>query len=694
MLSEKLPQDKEFEDLMQEARIQIPLYSREWTNFNPSDPAVTTLENLSAYTILQQAYTANVSSQAKEKIFGLLGYECRNGKNARVMLQALNVNEPVIIPSGQRFLVGDLCYETNREFILYGNRILGLYGIHGGQIRDYSVILDKDIPLEIPVFSDKPEKGMEFYIVIDDEQELPDEINLYVDFAVNGKRNPIENVHLFADMKWQCYTGRGFIDIKCRDNTGSFVTSGEIRLKLPKNRMKVYEELPQKGYVIRAVLTKAEYDIPPRMKGVYGFLFEVWQKETQSICYTFSDKDKLDVYCDILEHEYIQLFCKEDDGYYYRYEPAPNGARDGRFYNITRLGYGNYSFEFDRERYGFGPGNYENAIKLVAYNEEIMRQYDLGQIYGYDDQTIDLPVKDIVKESFSLILGKRLRNAEVVYEFVKPDCTGTDDFKYSIIESEGKIIIKDAAGYIGSSIYMCGCATTMGEQGNVRANTIFNPAGYDTDIVFTNPAAGIDGCRKETLEDLKRRFMMDFQNHYTAVKAGDYEDIVKTTPGLCIHKVKAVADPRLNRINIAVKPYGNKDYPTLSNVYMEIIKRRIEERRLLSTAVEIQQPVYAAVDVQGTVYVKPHFENCHSVIEKVIREELDYVNNSANFGDRLNFDELFHKVEALECVDFIYDLSIIPQQRRFVEQKGMDIVPAGNCLLYPGTISIELNTME
>ena len=95
MLSEKLPQNKEFDDLMQEARIQIPLYSKEWTNFNPSDPAITTLENLSVYTIIQQSYTNNVSAKAREKIFGLLGYERRNGKNARVMLQALNVDSPL-----------------------------------------------------------------------------------------------------------------------------------------------------------------------------------------------------------------------------------------------------------------------------------------------------------------------------------------------------------------------------------------------------------------------------------------------------------------------------------------------------------------------------------------------------------------------------------------------------------------------
>lgn len=694
MLSEKKLQNKTFEDLMQEARIQIPMYSKEWTNFNPSDPAVTTLENLSAYTILQQGFTNRVTDSAREQLFSLLGYERRPGKNARVMLQPMNVEAPVIIPSGQRFTVGNLSYETNREFTIYGNRIIGVYGKHKGQLKDYSVLLDRDIPLEIPVFSDKPEKGMELYIVIDDNHELPEEINFYFDLSEYGHRNRTKGVNLFSDIKWQCYTGKGFTDIKCSDNTGSFLTSGEVRFKISKDRMKPYSELPQNGYVIRAVLNRADYDIPPRLKGVYGFLFEVWQKETKSICYTFSSKEQIDVFCDILEAGYIQLFCREDDGCYHRYESASGNEARGRFYEKTGIDFGRYSFSFNRDKYGYAPGNYDNAVKLVAYNEEIMRQFDLGQIYGYDNQIIELPVQNIVKESFSLIISRKLPNKETVYDFVKPDNTGEDDFKYSILENEGKIIIKDAADYINGRIYMCGCAVSGGEDGNVRAGTIFVPYGYETEITFMNPAAGSGGRIKESLEDMKKRFILDMQEHYTAVEAEDYEQIVRTTPGLCIDKVRAITDKRNNRINIAVKPYSSSRFPVLSSIYKEEIKKRLEERRLLSTSVEIMQPVYAVVNVQGTIYVKSHFENCREQIEAVINKELDYINSSANFGDRMNFDELFHKIESLECVDFIYDLSTISQNRQYTEQQGMDIIPADNCLLYPGTISIELNTME
>ena len=55
MLGFHMQQEQTFENLIEEARKQIPLYTKEWTNFNPSDPAETILENLSAFSILQQA---------------------------------------------------------------------------------------------------------------------------------------------------------------------------------------------------------------------------------------------------------------------------------------------------------------------------------------------------------------------------------------------------------------------------------------------------------------------------------------------------------------------------------------------------------------------------------------------------------------------------------------------------------------
>lgn len=694
MLSEHLLQNKTYEDLMQEARIQIPLYSKEWTDFNPSDPAITMLENISAYTILQQAYMGETTDSTKEKIFSLLGYKRKEGKNARVLLEARNVAAPVKIPSGQRFVVGDISYETNKEFNITGNKIIGVYVKDNDEIRDCSALTDNDFPIDIPIFTNEPKKGMELYIIIDAAAEMSDEINFYVDVAESGYRNGSNASSMFAEMKWQYYTETGFMDLKCRDNTRCFLNSGELKIKLQKDKLVVYNELPVKGYVIRCVLTKAQYDIAPRLKKISGFLFEVWQKETKSICYTFSNKKEINVYCDLLEEGYIQIFCKEDDGEYYRYDRAVGNRDSGRFYGMTRNDFGSYTFTFDEDRYGFGPGNYDNAIKIVAYNEEIMRQFDLGNIYGYDYQTIELPIKDIVKDSFSVIVSRKTKSGDIMYDFVKPDSSRDGEFRYTLDESEGKITILDAADYINGKMYMCGCATTKGEEGNVRAGTEFKPHLYETEIKFINPCNGFGGRKKETINELKYRFMEDLQKHHTAVEGSDYENIVKNTPGLCIRKVKAIADKKKSQVNIAVMPHSRKPFPTLSSIYIDAILENLEGKRLLGTGIEILQPVYVPVNVHGTIYVKNHFENCMEQIEEVIKANLDYRDSENNFGDRLDFDRLFHRIEALDCVDYIYDLSATPLNPQYVEMSGMDILPAKNCLLYPGEIAIELNTME
>ena len=45
---------KSYEERMEAAIADIPLYTSEWTNFNPSDPGITMLETLLGFATLQQ----------------------------------------------------------------------------------------------------------------------------------------------------------------------------------------------------------------------------------------------------------------------------------------------------------------------------------------------------------------------------------------------------------------------------------------------------------------------------------------------------------------------------------------------------------------------------------------------------------------------------------------------------------------
>lgn len=701
MLRSKNLLDKTFSEMMQEALTQIPLYSKEWTNYNLSDPGIHTIENLTAFNVMQQYSINQVTDQIQWKLLKLVGFEPRPGKNARVLLRADGMEEPLVLPDNQKFMVGDVCFETNRSMILNDGKLIGIFsGVVGEEsLRDHSYILRDDYPVAAPLVGEQPEPGNVVYLVFDRLPEKGEDGIVYVTVADSHGRNVTDDRirSEFARLQWQVYTEKGFVDLKLQDNTGGFLIDGELRFKMPyeEEARPDFEHTGMNGYVIRAVLKKADYDIVPRVKHMSGLLFEVFQKETKSLCYSFHKQTDILLYCDLLEQEYIHVYCKEEkgEGYHLYRKAAPGEEENGRFYTMEKEGFGMYRFSFDKKRYGYAPARLKNAIRIVVYNEEMMQKYSLDDVYGYDDQVIELPVRHIVPETFSIIAEREDENGEKVYDFVKPGHEEENALNYIVQENEGKIVIRDAGDYINSHLYLCTCAVSRGEEGNIRANNSFEPVGVDHQITFVNPGPGKGGCFKETLEQTRLRFEQDINTAYTAVTAQDYQTIVMNTPDLCIQKVRAIMDRKRNLVNIVVRPNLDQEFSVLTPEYKAAILKNLNKKRLLTTKVSLVSPVYVPINVLGTVYVKKHYEGCEGKICDVIRSFLDFIHSEHNFGDPVKFDELFHAIESLEYVAYVHDLSIRPQFANTAHMAGMDIEPVSNGLCFPGELSIQVNQL-
>ena len=128
-----------YDETMERAKMQIPLYCKDWTNFHPSDPGITILENLFAFQLNQQRQISSVSPEVQEKLLNMMNFRRLNNKCARVLLQAHDANEPFLIPVNQRFTLGNLSYECNRQVEIGGNRLTGIYSIsNAGDIEDLS----------------------------------------------------------------------------------------------------------------------------------------------------------------------------------------------------------------------------------------------------------------------------------------------------------------------------------------------------------------------------------------------------------------------------------------------------------------------------------------------------------------------------------------------------------------------------
>ncbi|MCI9650815.1 MAG: hypothetical protein HFH98_02865, partial [Lachnospiraceae bacterium] len=239
-------------------------------------------------------------------------------------------------------------------------------------------------------------------------------------------------------------------------------------------------------------------------------------------------------------------------------------------------------------------------------------------------------------------------------------------------------------------LYVGGFAVTRGAEGNIREGNTLTGVGIAPKLSFHNPGPGTGGCSRETPEEVKKRFLADLKRPFVAVTAGDYERLVMETPRLCIRKVRAYMSGNGNLVRIAVMPGTDEAFPGLSEVYRQAIRRQLEERKLLTTRIEILPPVYAPIDVQGTVYVKRQYENSLEQIEGAIRKFLDSVHSERNFGEILRFDEIFQEIESLDCVEFVYELSLYPRNSSLAKLVEADIVPEENCLCYAGSIRIQM----
>lgn len=692
MLSNRLMDSKTYEDRIIEAMTQIPLYSSEWTNYNASDPGMTVLENLSLFETLQQEHIEEMPSEVKLALLKMAGFTPIKGRTSRVLLKIDGAKHPFDIPMGQSFTLGNLNFETGRRISYPNCHILAIYSVEKDTVKDISFIQDEEITLSAKPFGNEPDADNAFYIVCDKLPEANEEMYFYANCNEPYERNPFEdkNSDLFAALSWEIYTEKGFVKLNSQDYTGGFLCSGEIRMRMPEEAPIIFDKLPEEGYVIRARIESASYDMVPEITSFYGFLIEAWQRTTKSFVVS-SKTGNIKMRKDLADSRYLTIFVREEKGgSFYKYTLAPDANALGRYFDIKEES-GEYIYKFDKSRHGYGPDKSRGSIKILAYDESVMRSFNLGEVIGYDNQVISLPFKKIELENFSLIIRRNIDGLET-YDFAKPNRNASGELEYSLKPETGEVIINQAGDYIGAKLFIGACAVMEGDNGNIRAGNKFTAHGLPSYITVTNPAVGGGGRFRENLNQLRKRFLEDIDRPFAAVTETDYERLVMETPGLCIRKVRAIMDAGLNQVRVAVMPGIGGDRAPLMPDYKKIIEDRLESRRLLCTRIHVIPPVYVPVNLHATVYIHHHFDNYEDDIREVIKECLDYTKDNRQFGETLSYEKIFHRIESLPYVAYIYDLKMVCHKLGQGTMKGKDIVPIDNGLIVPNDIKLEFMT--
>ncbi|MCL1806971.1 MAG: hypothetical protein FWG31_04640 [Oscillospiraceae bacterium] len=677
--------DKTYLELLEEAVSQIPLLGGEWTNFNVSDPGMTILQNFTSFQYLQRNAINTVTDAVKLKLLKLLGLEPSDAAEAVCLFEP---EEPIDLPPYTKFRADNLVFETTRAEKTSPWGIASVYSEFDGVYTDVTTLLDRKLPAGAAVFGSPVRAGASFCCILRGKPDFSKKITLYARAVGDPRRNPFEKEDnpVFAELCWQLFTENGWEDLTARDGSNRLLSSGEISFEPTALQPAVCSETPEEGIAIRCVVKSHNYDFPPRLHSLTANLLRLRQRDTKAVMLRKSGRRTVTVNADAEVYPYIYVYAKESaKGPYREYRLSDSGEGNGRFYTAGRSRDGTVRFSFDRKVFGYAPMEGKRSVVIVCCTEEMARSRYLDKIYGYVDQELDINFMENIVD-FCALVETQGADGQTEVEFVRPGEL-KDDFSYELNAREGKLIIKNPGWGSGGKLYAVSLAITAGAMGNVKEDNRFTSPGGQT---LVNPARGTGGTDAVGAADLQRSFAEMMKGPESAVLTADYERIVQTTPGLCIHKVRATAEKGL--ITVAVKPHANEGRPALPPGYADTIRKRLNRRRMLTTAFRVVQPVYAAVDARVQVYVKSHFGNADESVEAALRSALDQVSGPAGFGETLRFSDVFQAIANLPCVQSLYTLTLTPRPGSGAVLEGLDVVPDGNCLCYPGELQLEIHT--
>jgi hypothetical protein len=186
--------------------------------------------------------------------------------------------------------------------------------------------------------------------------------------------------------------------------------------------------------------------------------------------------------------------------------------------------------------------------------------------------------------------------------------------------------------------------TGGGNQGNVPPNTITKAvtAIADLEQVFNERAAN-GGADAEDADIAARRGPQLFRARQRAVTAQDYEIHARA---FGVAKARARA-PGWNRVELFVAPAGGGQP---SDTLKEDLREYFEDKRILTTLLDIRDPSYTEVYIEGTLHVEAYYftDQVRQQVENAVSELLAFDN--VDFEDKLYLSKVYEAIEAVKGV--------------------------------------------
>jgi len=234
--------DRSFQDLVDEAKRRIPLYCPEWTDHNVSDPGVTLIE-LFAWMVDILLYRVNqLPARHYVALLNLLGIQLQPPRAASAPVTfylSAPQSQVITVPRGTATSTTRaggaeaVVFTTDTELQIRPARLRYIVTRYRGAD---GVMAYHEIPLtrlsnEFTVFSpERPQEGDAFYVGFDVNLD-----NHYVGLDIGAVRAGGLNIIPEAPpIVWQAWTADGWRDTDIElDSTGGLSFTGQVRMHLP-----------------------------------------------------------------------------------------------------------------------------------------------------------------------------------------------------------------------------------------------------------------------------------------------------------------------------------------------------------------------------------------------------------------------------------------------------------------------------
>ncbi|MCR5777184.1 MAG: hypothetical protein K6G84_07195 [Lachnospiraceae bacterium] len=412
---------KTYDELFEEALHLIPLYSKEWTNFNMSDPAITVLENFTAFQALQMEKMDTISEETDLALLSLAGFKPKKENRATVYVTSENREKAGTIehfPKGKKFHASEMTFEVPEDTDYVYGQIIGVLGMGHGRQKDFTdMLVSYNVKQGIYPFGRVAEAGNALYLVLNALPKSGKDLVLYVQPSENDiRRDAGEEIgKIYADIEVSILTGAGYEVVETKDMTASFLSRGLIVIKVPQGAI-MTDFNGYHGYVIKFYVKESRYDVPPKINIISAFLTRLVQQDTKAIVST--EKESSD---DFAHH----------------------------------ISYGKYT---------------------VHASDEVMRYRRVGFVHGFDEERFALtPFSHIVPESLEFVVEFKRDDGTIEYRLSRT----MKEFSYHLENEDSELVVDVPGEAVGGELLIASLALYEGDNGNIIADNSFEDGFYN-----------------------------------------------------------------------------------------------------------------------------------------------------------------------------------------------------------------------